>query len=85
MTLGSNFSKDVPAKNPNSFVEDKPTQGGSFARNRAPEDNHIPEGDNTGGGVYGGDFGTFGEMYGQDNMGGYTHFKNRTDPPAISH
>lgn len=42
-------------------------------------------GDDTASSPYGGDFPTFGAIYGEENYGGISHFKNRTPPPGIAH
>lgn len=85
MTLGGNMDKDVPTKSSTAFSEDKPTQGNAFSKDRQTEDNHVFEGDNTGASAYGGDFGTYGDIYGEGNYGGLTHFLNRPTLPTINH
>ena len=45
----------------------------------------VFSGDNTASSPYGGDYSTFGAIYGEENYGGISHFKNRTRPPGIAH
>lgn len=85
MILGPDFNKDIPIKSSTSFVEDKPSQAGTFVSDKPIENNHVFEGDNTAASVYGGDFGSFGGFYGEGNFGGSVHFLNRSDLPVINH
>ena len=74
-TKGATPTSNSPTKSANSFTSDKPTKS-----------NNIMLGDNTSSGPYGGDFGTFGDIFGAGVYGGNpVHFRNRTDPPAITH
>lgn len=89
----NSFAEDKPSQG-GSFSENKPTQGGSFAdaspivgsnfaKDSPAKSDMIMDGDNTTGGVYGGDFGTFGDIYGQGVFGGITHFQARTPNTPI--
>ena len=78
MSLSSNnFSKNQPAKSGNSFSTKIVPSSSTFSSSNPNESNLIFSGDNTAGGVYGGDFETFGDIYGQNQYGGLTHFKTR--------
>lgn len=81
----NNFAKDEPAKSTSSFAPSEPAVGSTPISSMPAEDNHVFEGDNTGAPAYGGDFDTFGGIYGQDNFGGFTHFKNRPVLPVVNH
>ena len=81
----NNFSKDVPTESANTFSDaDKGLSGNAFAKDRPAESGNLPSGDNTTGDVYGTDE-VLGVIYGDNNYGGLNHFKNRTNPPSISH
>lgn len=85
MTLSpNNFEKDVPAEG-GTFTNADPTQGAAFAKDPPAKGTAIMSGDNTGAGPYGGDFETFGTIYGQGNYGSILHFKERPTPPTIDH
>lgn len=81
---GGSFANADPAQG-GSFANAAMTQGSSPAKDEPEESNVSFDGDNTSGGVYGGDFASFGDIYGQGVYGGQTHFKNRSDLPEISH
>ena len=86
MTLSSNnFNNDQPAQSSNAFANAAPSSGSSFAKETLAADNHVWGGDDVSGTVFGSDRSTYGDVYGAEPYGGYTHFKNRTDPPVISH
>ena len=85
MTLSpNNFNKDVPAEG-GAFANSDPTQGQAFAKDAPPQAEDMFTGDNTGAGPYGGDFETFGTVYGHENYGSIVHFKERPTPPTIDH
>lgn len=86
MTLSTNnFADARPTKSTGSFADALSVSTNSFANAMPTADNHVWEGDDVSGSVYGGDYGTFGDLYGQGQYGGFTHFLNRTPPPAIPH
>ena len=80
MTLSpNNFAKDQPTKSSDSFANNDPTQGSAAFVSNKPEISYdIASGDNTSGGIAGGDFTTFGTIAGQGYPGGFLHFANRT-------
>lgn len=85
MISSNNFNKEQPTKSGSSFAQDVPSSGGTPTSSKPQADDHLFEGENTGGNAYGADFAIFGQMYGSGEFGGYTHFLNRTAPPSITH
>lgn len=82
----SNFIKKNITKSPNSFAHASVAKStNTFAKKVITKSNQVMSGDNTASAPYGGDFGTFGSIYGEENYGGISHFKNRTRPPGIAH
>lgn len=85
MKLSTNsFSKDQPQKGLLGFSDAIHRSTNKFSRDVPTKSNLIMSGDNTSSGSYGGDFGTFGDIYGEGNYGGLAHFKGRSAQP-ISH
>lgn len=83
----NNFSKLSITKGSNSFAHMSVTKSGNIFTNAiVVQSNRVFEGDNTASSPYGGDYATFGTIYGGgQNYGGTSHFKNRTPPPGITH
>ena len=81
----NNFDTNQPSKGAAPTTSQPTKSVNSFAKAGLEKSTDIPSGDNTSGGVMGGDFQTFGNIFGQGEFGGLVHFKNRTDPPAIDH
>lgn len=84
ITSDNNFNNDQPTKG-GAFVPAAPVSGNTFAKVTVTKSDEIMSGDDTTAGPYGGDMGTFGEIYGQDNYGGIVHFRRKPDPPPIAH
>lgn len=90
-TKGSGTFTDQISRSSHSFAHSAPTKGsGSFAdiisRSTHKFSNLVPSlsdklftGENTGGTAYGEDFTTFGDIYGQNQYGGLTHFLGRIE------
>lgn len=84
-SAGGAFASAQPTKGGGSFATSLPASVNGLVSSKPSQSLEIMSGDDTSGGAYGGDFETFGEIYGQDNYGGIVHFKNRPTPPVINH
>lgn len=96
-TKSSNSSSSLLGESSNSFSTKSISESGntfsdllavsSNVFSNAPITKNLDtfSGDDTASSPYGGDNITFGAIYGQENYGGISHFKNRTPPPGITH
>ena len=86
MSLSSNnFAKDVPTESVNSFANADPSvSANSFAKESLTPGGYAWEGDNLTGGIGIGDM-ISGIAPGVEEAGGLLHYRNRDNPPDISH
>ena len=83
--ISSNFfARNQPTKSSNTFSGTLPISSNAFANANLTASSTYWSGDNTFGGAFSDDFGSFGTMFGQGQFGGYTHFLNRNPVPPIS-
>lgn len=86
MTLSTNnFDENKPTKSSGVFASASTPASNTFVDASPIKSTDIFSGDDTSGGVFGGDFATWGNLYGQDPYGGLVHFQNRPPLPTITH
>lgn len=81
----NNFSLNKPSKSVNTFADKSVRSTNQFTNADPTQSNKLFEGDNTSGGDFGGDFETFGTLFGSGQFGGFLHFATRPDLPKITH